>query len=52
MTDVDQENTCVHPELRARRITLKDGRYLIFFEFDKEGGEQPGPEAEVSSKDV
>jgi hypothetical protein len=52
MTDVDQENTCIQPDLSARRITLKDGRYLIFFEFDTEAGEQPAPEAEVSSKDV
>ncbi len=30
-------------ELRKRRITLEDGRYLIFYTFD--GGAEPGPPA-------
>ena len=35
MTDIPQTK-CDPTPPRARRIELKDGRYMIFFEFDEE----------------
>jgi hypothetical protein len=33
MTGPDKNEECSNQELRARKIELKDGRYMIFFEF-------------------
>jgi hypothetical protein len=42
MTDSEPTNACEQPPLSARRIELKDGRYMIFFEFeDGDGAEAP-----------
>jgi len=39
MTDSGPNTQCDPTPPTARRITLKDGRYMIFFEFDE--AEQP-----------
>jgi hypothetical protein len=47
---VNEDNTkpaCDNRLPEARRITLKDGRYLIFFEFDEpRGDEHPADEVD------
>jgi len=53
MTDNLQQTQCDPTPPRVRRITLKDGRYMIFFEFEEaeQPADQPdtGPNAAPSS---
>jgi len=53
MTDSGPNTQCDPTPPTARRITLKDGRYMIFFEFEEaeQRAEQPdkGLSAEPSS---
>jgi len=41
MSEEADDKPCEAGQLAARRITLKDGRYMIFFEF----GDKTSPEA-------